>query len=282
MKTYFILLPLILILSLSDIYSQITYNSDYYKKFSFSGKPTIDISYGVSEITLSGFSPEIANTGMIELRLGYSFLRKTGYGKNILKYENGYLLLSNSTNELTSQPESDEINSSMWRFGFGNREGYGIKMGQVSIEMFNSNSFVWSQFNYDSLSSQPQYDYSALNDFNDAFRFGSATEGGFNIQFTPAFSIQPKFEISDIYPRHLFFYQFVSTLTEFSGLVLLDEFTKQILKNSPVAGVIVNFILKNAYEYGFYELRKNNVSWPISGAAPLRYATFKLGATLTF
>lgn len=282
MKINFYLLSVILIFCYSNTYSQFTYNSDDDKKFRFSGKPTIDLSYGVSEITLSGFSPDIANTGMIELRLGYSSLRNTKYGKDILKYDNGYLFLSNSSNELTSQPESNEIRSSMWRFGFGKREGYGIKMGQVSIEMFNSNSFVWSQFEYDSLSSQPQYDYSDLNEFNDAFRFGSATEGGFNIQFTTAFSIQPKFEISDIYPRHLFFYQFVSTLTEFTGLVLLDEFTKKILKNSPVAGVIMNFILKNAYEYGFYELRKNNVSWPISGAAPLRYGTFKLGATFTF
>ncbi|HMS64307.1 MAG TPA: hypothetical protein PKD83_03535 [Ignavibacteria bacterium] len=282
MKYSYRVIILFLLFISTDLYSQFSYNSDHDKKFRFRGKPTIDLSYGVSDITLSGFDPKIANTGMIELRLGYSSLQKTKYASNILKYDNGFLLLSNSSYDLTGNPGSDEIKSTMWKFGFGKREGYGIKFGSFSMELFNSNSFVWSEFVYDTLTTQNNIDYSPLNEFNDAFRFGSATEGGINFQFTPGFSIQPKYEISDIYPRHLFFKQSVSTLIELTGLVLLDTFIKQIMKSSPVPGTIVNFILKNAFEYGMYELRKSDVDWPYSGASPIRYATFKIGTTYTF
>jgi hypothetical protein len=121
-----------------------------------------------------------------------------------------------------------------------------------------------------------------LNNFNEALRFGSSTEGGINLQIAPCFSIQPKYEISDIYPRHLFGKQLASSLIEISGLVLIDGFVKSVLKNAPVAGTFVNFLLKNAYEYGFYQLRKNKMNWPFKSEAPLRYSNFKLGMTFTF
>lgn len=74
----------------------------------------------------------------------------------------------------------------------------------------------------------------------------------------------------------------MSSMIEVGGLFLIDSFTKNVLRNAPVAGTFVNFILKNAYEYGFYQLRKDKMNWPFTSSAPLRYNTFKLGMTFTF
>jgi hypothetical protein len=156
-----------------------------------------------------------------------------------------------------------------------------VKLGSVSIMPYSSNSFAWSELSYP-VSEQSVTDNSALADFNDAFRFGSITEAGINLQLARGFSIQPKYEISDIYPRHLFGKQAMSSVIEVGGSYILDGFLKNIMKNAPVAGTFVSFILKNAYEYGFYQLRKNQMYWPFTSVAPLRYNTFKLGMTFTF
>lgn len=263
-------------------------SNDYYNFRNFgSSKPTIELSYGLSDINLEGINFNLADAGLFELKLGFTSQGVTSYGTNILKYKNRFLFLSNASSSNYTKSINPGVANNMWRFGLGNKEGYGVKLGSVSISTYNSNSFAWTEFEY----TQPpmpanlendQPDYSALNDFNDAFRFGSTTEGGINIQLSKGFSIQPKYEIADIFPRHLFGKQFMSSVIEYSGLFLVDTFTREIMRNAPVAGTFVNFILKNAYEYGFYQLRKTEMNWPFTSAAPLRYNTFKLGMTFTF
>jgi len=266
----------------SSLFAQRTKTHRDYSRFKFFDKPTIELSYGLANIKLNGYSSKISDAGLLELKLGFTNQRESYFGKKILRYDNRFLFLSNSSNDLTSKSKSTGVNSSMWRFGFGNKEGYGLKLGSVSLMPYTSNSFAWTNFEYDENSYQSETDKLMLDNFNGTFRFGSTTEGGINLQLFPGFSIQPKYEISDIYPRHLFGKQFMSSMIEVGGLFLIDSFTKNVLRNAPVAGTIVNFILKNAYEYGFYQLRKDKMNWPFTSAAPLRYNTFKLGMTFTF
>ncbi len=263
-----------------------SYSNKYYQYRNMSSKPTIEFSYGLSDIKLDGINFSLANAGLFELKLGFTSQGVTSYGKNILNYKNRFIFLSNASSDNYTQSVNPGVQNNMWRFGLGNKQGYGIKLGSVSISEYNSNSFAWSKFDYTQPATvsggESQYDYSALNDFDNAFRFGSATEGGLNIQLSQGVTIQPKYEIADIFPRSLFGKQLMSSTIEYSGLFLLNAFTKQIMRNTPDAGTFVNFILKNAYEYGFYQLRKNEMNWPFTSAAPLRYNTFKLGMTFTF
>jgi hypothetical protein len=252
-------------------------------KFFRDNRPSVEVSYGFSDIRLNTSPAEISDAGMFELRLGFTEQKKTKYGKDLIDFSNRYVFLSNASDEYISKsPGASSVNNTMWRFGFGNKEGYGVKLGSVAILPYNSISFSWSEFKYENNQNIPDSNYSTLNDFNDAFRFGSSTEAGLNIQLFKGFSISPMYEISDIFPRHLFGKQFMSTIIEMSGLVLLDAFTRQIIKNSPVAGAFVDFILKNAYEYGFYQLRKDQMNWPFTSTAPLRYNTFKIGMNFSF
>jgi hypothetical protein len=252
----------------------------YYTDFTNS-KPSIEISYGVSDIRLSNYPYELSDAGMFEMKLGFTSQRKTNYGKNILRYENGFLSVSNASSKNYPSSENAGIKSDMWRFGLGHKGGYAVSMGSFTLQPYNSNSFLWTRYDYENKLNDT-IDYSVLNDFNEAFRFGSSTEAGLNLQFGKYISIHPKYEIADVYPRHLFGKQLMSSLIEFGGIVLLEGFTRQIMKSSPVAGAFVDFILKNAYEYGFYQLRKDQMYWPFTSAAPLRYSTFKVGATFTF
>ncbi len=274
---------LVLLISASSlVYSQSsTSNRDlvFYKKYI--SKPSIEVSYGVSSIRLNGSSYGLADAGMLEMKLGFTKQKKSSYGKNILNYRNGYMFLSNASSDSYSGSDNSGTENTLWRFGFGNKTGYGVKFGSVSIMPYSSNSFAWSELSYP-VSEETVSENSVLADFNNAFRFGTTTEAGINLQLAPGFSIQPKYEISDIFPRHLFGKQLMSTMIEMGGLFLIEGFTNQIMKNAPVAGTFVSFILKNAYEYGYYQLRKNQMNWPFTSTAPLRYNTFKLGMTFTF
>jgi hypothetical protein len=45
---------------------------------------------------------------------------------------------------------------------------------------------------------------------------------------------------------------------------------------------VVAFILKGAISYGMYELRSNNMNWPIKTAEPMMFDNYKVGITFTF
>jgi hypothetical protein len=248
----------------------------------FNEKPTIELAYGVSEINLSGINSDFKRPGMLELHLGYSNEYTSKYSKSVIRYDYDYLFLSNSTTDISSQKNSGGVNSSLWRFGIGNKEGTGLKFGSFTLMPYNANSFTWSRFSFDKSSVLNPADYDKFDDFNEAFRFGTSAEAGINFQITKGLSLQPKYEISDIFPRHLFGQQFLSSMIELGGAEMLDEFTGRIMRNTPIAGTIVNFVLKSAYEFGIYQLRKDHMNWPFANEAPLRYSTFKMGMTFTF
>jgi len=266
----------------STCFSQSDYERYNWKFFS-SNKPSVEFSYGLSEIRLNTSPVGLSDAGMFELRLGFTEQKKTKYRKDVVDFNNGYISLSTASDEYISKnPSATSVNSSMWRFGFGNKSGYGLKLGSVSILPYNSISFEWTELKYENNTAIPDSNFMTLNDFNGTFRFGTSTEAGLNFQLFKGFSISPMYQISDVFPRHLFGKQSLSTLIELSGLVLLDAFTRQIIRNSAVAGVFVDFILKNAYEYGFYQLRKDQMNWPFTSTAPLRYSTFKIGMNFVF
>lgn len=280
-KKYFTFSIILVTISSSLFAQSSTSESDFRFFKKYISKPSIEVSYGLSNITLNGNNYGLADAGMLELKLGFTKENQSRYGNNILNYKNRYLFLSNASSNIYSNSNNPGTENDLWRFGFGNKEGYGVKLGSVSIMPYSSNSFAWSELSYP-VSDESPSEESALADFNNAFRFGTTTEAGINLQLAKGFSIQPKYEISDIFPRHLFGKQLMSSVIEISGLYAIGSFTNRIMKNAPVAGTFISFILKNAFEYGFYQLRKNQMYWPFTSVAPLRYSTFKLGMTFMF
>ena len=63
---------------------------------------------------------------------------------------------------------------------------------------------------------------------------------------------------------------------------MIDHFSKEVLKASPIAGPIVNFLLKNALSYGSFELRKKYMNWPFETVSPLMFENFKIGLSFVF
>lgn len=266
----------------TDGISQVCHH--HYGNFNILEKPYIELNNGTSQLSLDGFGSKFSNGGILELKLGSASQYKSRFSKNVLKYFNSYVFLSKASSSLdykTNTPGT--LPYDMWRFGAGKKEGYGIKIGSMSVVPYNSTSLTWSYLDMknfpDALLTD---DNTALAKFNKNIRFGTQAEGGIKINILPMVSIDAKYERSAIFPRTLFWKYLGSAAIEEGGLQLVDDFVSRVLRNEPLAGVIVNFVLKNAYSYGMYELRKSKMNWPFDTEAPLMHESFKFGLSFTF
>lgn len=258
----------------------------------FGGKPTIELTYGNSDIAMKSFGKlssnrGFANAGSAELRLSYSSLND--YEDYIVKYKNRFFFVSNNSTDLVSKKNTPfNINSNLWRFGFGTQEGYGYKIGSSAIVPYNSNSFVWSRVEWNmptyagNLPELTAEDQNRLDLFNNAFRFGTMAEGGVKVQLVPLFTLNAGYEKAVIFPRYLVWKQLGSMIVEAAAQGAVGMFSSEVLDSSPAAGPIVNFLLKSGVSYAIYQLRREKMNWPFNSAEPLTYDTWKVGMTFTF
>ncbi len=261
----------------------------------FHGRPTIELIYGIPKLDIKSLNAEFGKTGLAEVKIGYSTLRE--YDEYISKYRFRYLFLDNFSKDFAEkETNKNKLEGNIWRFGIGWQEGYGYQIGKSAIIPYTSNTAVWTKIkpgDYDgfNLTSSmlptakiiiTEQDAKTLDLFNDAFRFGTSTEGGLKIQPVPLLSLNAGFERTVVFPRHLFWKHLGSMCIEWIGLGMADFFTREIMDESPAAGPIMNFILKNAVTFGMYQLRREKMNWPFNSAEPLTIDTFKFGVTFTF
>jgi hypothetical protein len=256
--------------------------------FEFAGKPTIETSYGVANIGLKSINSSFMKVGMAELRLGYA--KQKPFNDYIVKYSNQYLLLGNLSADLNSKSgNSVDLEPEMWKVGAGSISGYGYTIGSSSIIPYHSASFTLTRLNVknlsligaDSLILTPK-DKENLELFNQSFRFGTTSEGGIRIHLVPIIALNAAYERSVIFPRVLFWKLAGSVILEGIATGAIDAFVKEIMDDSPAAGPIANFLLKNALSFGMQQLRHEKMNWPFNSVEPLYTDTWKVGITFTF
>lgn len=260
---------------------------DFLPDFSFKfrhERAVIEPSYMISmakhrELT----TPALANLGGFDLRLGTAKKSENKYSKSLVDYKMSYMFLGYNSNDFAvSKPETGSIESSILRFGFGDKEGLGYEVdNDVSIVPYRASALLWTQLSVKNLPSDTQA-VATVELFNEAFRFGKQTEAGVLVQFTKNSGISLGYEYSVIFPRHLFWYWAGSEIIESIAQGAVDNFVRKIEKSSPTAAPIVSFLLKNGISYGMYELRKKNMNWPFNTAPAMSYSGFKLGVNLAF
>lgn len=243
--------------------------------------PTVSVTYGFSSINLQNFSGSFANPNVPELKLGYTTEKPLWEEEGILRYKYNYLFVSNVTTDISGTPSANEIESNLWRFGFGWSKGYGYNLGSSAIIPYNSTSLSWSRLDVKNFPENEQ-DRNKLLLYDDAFRFGTGSEAGLRIKVIPQVTLEGAYERSVIFERHLFWKWAGSAVIEAAGHWALDSFIEKILDSSPYAAPVAAFVLKSALSYGVYELRQDKMNWPFKSASPLGYDQFKFGLTFTF
>ncbi|MDD5360710.1 MAG: hypothetical protein PHN88_01150 [Ignavibacteria bacterium] len=248
--------------------------------------PTIELSYGISKTNLDGFSSSFENVSLGDVKLGFSNEKHGNRKSGLSKYVFAYFDFGNVSSDIDARTKTTgKLQSSNWRFGFGRKEGYPIYIGggSFSILPYTASHLTWTRVDMKQLpDSSNMTDLNRLLLFDKSFRFGNAWEGGINISFTKNFAINAGYERQNTYQRYLFWKNTGSMIIEEAGVGIIDEFVKSVLHREPVAGSIVNFLLKNAYYLGIYQLRSKQMNWPFEGEAALNFDSFKFGITVTF
>jgi len=247
-------------------------------------QPAISLQYGLANLNRDDVQSQFVDPNLLELKLGYIKDRNVWGTDYIIKHSYKFLYLSNESNKLSGKnPVGTEIESNMWRFGFGRLSGYGYKLGEsAAIIPYYSYTMNWSNINFKYPDILTDSDHDKLNLYDKSFRFGTSSEGGVRVKVIDNLMFDVGYERSIVFQRHLFWKWAGSALIETAAQGLLDGFISKVFESSPAAGPVVNFILKNALAYGIYELRQDKMNWPFNSEAQISYDQFKFGLTFVF
>lgn len=250
-------------------------------------RPAISLQYGFARINREDIQSEFVDPNLFELKLGYTKERNAWDTDYIINHSYKFMYLANESNKLSgNDAPGTQIESDMWRFGFGRLHGYGYKIGESSALIpYYSYNLNWSRIDFkypDVQTLVVDNDVEKLNLYNESFRFGTSTEGGVRVKLIDNLILDAGYERSIVFQRHLFWKWAGSAIIESAAQGLLDGFIDEIFESSPAAGPVVNFLLKNALAYGLYELRNEKMNWPFISEAPIAYDQFKFGLTVVF
>jgi hypothetical protein len=246
-------------------------------------KPTISVSYGLSEISRKDVGSSFAKNSLIELKLGHTNRNTSAYADYIEKNKFQFIYLNKNTTGLAGGSETvSDIVTNNWQFGAGWSKGYGYKIGSGSaIIAYQTSTLNWTRIDFtDELLNQNDERIKLL--YDETFRFGTSNETGLRVYATEMIVLEAGYERSIVFERHLFWKWAGSGVIELAANGLLDVFIKEIFKSSPSAGPIVFLVLKSALGYGLYELRQDKMNWPFSSAPPIAFDNVKIGVSFVF
>lgn len=250
------------------------------------GNPFIELNYGLSQVAHNSFDTKFNDLGFAEAKFGYRDIDED-FEDYLLEMDENYFAVSMIKKDFTSASQSlSKWDAEFLRFGFGYTESIGYKIDAFGILPYYSSGFNWTSLKKVSYpgvrTAMVTPDDERLAYIGDSFRFGRVVEGGVKFEVASTISLNAGYEAAAIFPRTMFWYWAGSALIEEAGMGIVDHFVHRIEHSSPAASPIVNFILKNAYSYGFYLLKKDRMNWPFETAAPMTIETFKIGVTFTF
>ena len=249
-------------------------------------KPTIEINYGFTSPQMNGNLErgkyKFSKQNLLDVKLGYTEFSKmfndsiyTGTNKS----EFDYLSIKHFSKDLGADLVQAPRFVKSWMIAIGEKNSYGYSLGNnFAINLFNG---AESGINYFLSEGQESID-PIMEIFGKEARYAEGFEAGITFDIMNSFSINSSFERSIIHPRLMFWYASLSSLIEVASKSMAESFVAKILKSSPLAVPIVNFILQNGISYGISELRKDDVNWPVGSAQPLVYDNYKLGISIYF
>jgi hypothetical protein len=253
------------------------------------GRPFLELSYGIGRPDHKNVTSNFSKIGLAELKLGY--ISMDYFDDSVIHFNERFSFVSKLETKLQSDKNRSSLSTELFRFGFGRRNGYGYEFESLIILPYTQRSVTWSKLQMKDypISILPvpnpndaKKDLEIINRYENNFRFGTAMEGGIQIGFGSLLSFNAGYEAAVIFPRHMILKHLGSYAIEMAGYNALDNFIDEVIDYSPFAGPIVNFILKNAYSFVFFQLKKDKMNWPFNTETPLTYETLKFGITFNF
>lgn len=181
-------------------------------------------------------------------------------------------------------PTTSTFSYNIFRFGITDEVSYGYKFQESrnsGVYLSSGQSVLsWSVPGAGSII-QDSIQNRSIQRF-DGLRFGETMNAAIDILVDEPVSLEVRYDWTQIYPRHMFWYWTLSQLIEGIAANGMKFFVNTIGQSSPLALPIMNFILQNGVALGFKALRMNKMNWPFTTEAPLNVMSFSVGATIHF
>lgn len=244
-------------------------------------KPFVEVMYGVGQPKHINFTDDFAKYGLIEARIGYTEIIK--FRKSVYSLDDRFVFgdfLSSDASFL--EDKEGRVKSEIYRFGFGNRLGYGYQLGGITLMPYNQNQFVWTKLTSTRPEDMLPENIQILDRYEGSYRFGISSAAGVKLDLYKTLSVMGAYEFAVVYPRVIFWPWLGSYMIMQTGINMVSVFSEDIVKSSPVFGPLMYFLLKNGIAYAFYTGLQEKMNWPFTSETPMTMESFKIGASLTF
>jgi hypothetical protein len=250
-------------------------------------RPALAIHYGMGDVQRHGFGGDLAPVGAFDVHLGYRVEQRIAGEDALFRRGNHFGYIGNNASRLRSDtPSVSEIGTDMWRFGVGDGDGYGYRFASERgrLVLDNTDTFGWYTLDVEgeAVANLSASDAQMLEQFTSHTRFGESWDAGIEVGMGEMVALRAGYERSAVFPSFKIWYWLLSSLIDQAALMAVDIFADRVEETSPFASPILRFVLVGAVQYGFYELRTEEVNWPFDTEPPLDYEMFKLGVTARF
>jgi len=269
---------------LSLLLSSVSYSQEEWQDYviwAWGGKysPYIESDAGYGSLNHKKITGSFSNVGTVDFRFG--FIELKNYKDYVRSLDERYAFGTFISSDVAGSGSND-IKSELWRFGLGNRLGFGYAIGNSSLIPYHQMQIALTQADFTYGSTLSQTDMEVLNRLEGDLRMGINYEGGVKFDIARTFSINAAVEGAIVFPRYKFMHWLGSYALQAASLGVVSYFSEAIVNSSPFFGPIMYFILKNGVAAAWYLAMKDQMYWPIDSETPLAMETFRFGASFTF
>ena len=244
-------------------------------------KPMVDITYGTGSVRHRLFEGDINGVGALEVKLGYFKARAENL--KVADLSDKYLFFNYSSGDLFGRaPDPAKVKTEISRFGFGGRGGFAYDFTSSYLYPYSQTSLQWAKMNTVRPAGISAADAAILDRYEGSFRFSASAEAGVAFGFAEVVAVRAGYEVTAMYPRHVFWPWVGSYGIAMIGMGAISHFGEDIVEASPAVGPIVYTLLRGGLAYGYYLLVRDNQYWPFKSETPMTTDGFKFGVTLTF
>jgi hypothetical protein len=244
-------------------------------------QPIMDLAYGPGTVKHRLFAGVLADAPGAEVKLGYR--RNRPEVANVVRLDDRFVIFNYAASDLFGKSTAPtDVRSTLLRFGFGSRHGYGYDFKSTYLFPYSQTSFLWTKLDTKRPADAAAADAAILDRYEGTFRFGATAEGGLAFGLADIAALRVGYEVSALYPRHVFWPALGSAIVAGVGMGAISHFGKDIVEASPAVGPVLYAVLRNAVALGYYLLIRDNQYWPFASETPLTTEALKVGVTLTF
>ena len=225
---------------------------------------------------------KFANIYPITFKYGFIRIDRHMPVKNCFYVASEYVGFENISSHFKPKDWLIDGNSfDFWRFFGGYLNGMGYMTGGLILSLNHASFIGWTHNDIELHSLNPKNE-EVLQQYDSKYKFSTGFEASVHYELLTNLLIRTAYSRSIIFPDLKFLPWLPGVTLELLIQRALDLYGKNLLEEIGPWYPLINFAVKNSISYAFYELRKNNMYFPLSSDKPMNIQNFSVGISLIF